>query len=311
MGNIAVWRSSPARCSIGAIWGWPFCLAAFLGWFCAGLTVAAECYRTSCIQGTAAAGDATATAVVTAPGAASVTALACEDASCSEASLAYGQCTTADRSALGLTCTQAAPAGLGPCFTQPNQEERNFSPSAPARAPAAVSELQADAAPPLGCGTELVAWGPYHPWLYRPHWVYPYRYYPLRWSYSIYSPYYFYSPYNRWPTTPAFGYRSYLAYGWGQPWYAPWGYSGAIAPYYGSWSGFGVDGCCDWLCDDWACYGCGAVLPYDSGPYLGWPYDAGRSFAAPWGGLFGTCCVPRFAPCCPPGCIDVSGALHW
>lgn len=285
------------RCRKSALWDRPFCLAAFLTWLWAGLTAAAECYRTSDAQVAAAARAC----FVTSPGR--------EQASHPEPP-STGQ-SPADRSSPAPACVQSAGSGLLACLESSHWQERNFSPALYAWPHAADPNLPAEKASPVGCDTQLVAWGPYYPWRYRPRWVYPYRYYPLRRSYSVYSPYYFYSPYVRWPAAPTWGYRGYLAFGWVRPWYVPWAWGGFITPYYGGWTGAGLDACCDCLCNDGPCYGCGPPLPYDTGPYFGWPYDAGRSFAIPWAGLPGACCTPQFAPSCPPGCIDASGALHW
>lgn len=295
---MAVERSCSVRCSSSDLWSWPFYLVAFVTWLWAGLTAGEECCPTSGAQGTATAG--------TSP----VTAAACEQASYTERGGIH-QHTMAAYSSLVPGCMEAPQAALVPCSEKPNREERNFCPAVHACPLAIDSESPADPASPLGCCTELVAWGPYYPWRYRPRWVYPYRYYPLRWSYSIYSPYYFYSPYVRWPAAPTWGYRGYMAFGWGQPWYAPWAWGSGVTPYDLGWTGFGVGACCGGLCSRGTCYGCGALLPYDTGPYFGWPYDVGRSFATPWAGLSGPCYAPRFAPCCPPGCIDASGDLHW
>ena len=160
-------------------------------------------------------------------------------------------------------------------------------------------------AAPYPQGTCEAAWGPYRPWLYRPRWIYPYRYYPLRWSYSLYSPYYFYSPY-RWYAGPVWGYVGWPGYGGGLLWYGPGTWSSAAVPYLGGWAAYAPgpwDGC--------ACGGLGGPLPYDTGPYLGWPYDAGCSFRIPcweWVGAWGVGGVDSL---CPPGCRDATGALHW
>jgi hypothetical protein len=184
-----------------------------------------------------------------------------------------------------------------------------------------------------------VAWGPGHPWLYRPRWVYPYRYYPLRWSYSVYSPYYFYSPYRfyrpfGWPPVWAAG--GWWDYGRYDPWYGWRPCWGAVQPHVAvrpaccaACGAGGGGGCLSCACSDWPGVGACGPLPYDTGPYAGWPYDAGRSFAAPgcWAASgcvsgwacgsaqgcagCGGCCAAGAARPCPPGRRDASGALHW
>lgn len=211
-------------------------------------------------------------------------------------------------------CGPSAHAAAERTVTPPYQAERNFEPvENVGERLAGACTVPAGAQVP-DCTTLPVAWGPYHPWLYRPRWIYPYRYYPLRWSYSVYSPYYFYSPYRPWPTGPLWGYRSYLGYGWGWPWYPPGAWGTAVVPYYGAWPAFDLprwSGCFSGgAASGWGCHGACGPLPYDTGPYLGWPYDAGRSFAVPCWGFCG-CCAPQLDFSCPPGRRDAWGALHW
>lgn len=47
-----------------------------------------------------------------------------------------------------------------------------------------------------GYGGFPVGWTNYPPWLYRPRYFYPYRYYPLRTGFSVYNPQFFYN--NTW-----------------------------------------------------------------------------------------------------------------
>jgi hypothetical protein len=43
----------------------------------------------------------------------------------------------------------------------------------------------------LGYGGRPLGWTNYPPWLYRPRYLYPYRYYPLRTGFSVYNPYFY------------------------------------------------------------------------------------------------------------------------
>lgn len=48
----------------------------------------------------------------------------------------------------------------------------------------------------IGYGGHPLGWTNYPPWLYRPRYFYPYRYYPLRTGFSVYNPYFYYN--NTW-----------------------------------------------------------------------------------------------------------------
>ncbi|HEV3344244.1 MAG TPA: hypothetical protein VG125_27965 [Pirellulales bacterium] len=100
----------------------------------------------------------------------------------------------------------------------------------------------------IGYGGRPLGWTNYPPWLYRPRYLYPYRYYPLRTGFSVYNPYFYNNTY----------YGGYASPFWT-------GYGGFSFPYQ-----FGA-------------YGTGgAGSPYGA---FGYPYRYGI-FGYPYPGMF-------------------------
>ncbi|HWB10054.1 MAG TPA: hypothetical protein VG826_12550 [Pirellulales bacterium] len=105
-------------------------------------------------------------------------------------------------------------------------------------------------------GGRPLGWTNYPPWLYRPRYFYPYRYYPLRTGFSVYNPYFYYN-------------NTYYG-GYASPFWT--GYGGFGFPYH--FGAFGAGG---------ANYGAGGA-GYTFGGF-GYPYRYGV-FGYPYPGLF-------------------------